>query len=426
MTPRRQAGEPDLRPEPGPETAELAARVAALTAEAEELRAELDETSRGVIALYAELSDQADRLEEAREAAEAAAKAKAAFLADMGHEIRNPLNSVIGFTELLGETELTPEQVDYLEPIQAAGNHLRSLVDDLLDFSKLEAGHLALECIPFDVVGCVEDALGIVAPQAAQKQLALAAVFPPDTPTTAIGDPTRLRQILVNLLVNAVKFTTEGQVWVEPRTARIDSGQVRLTFDVHDTGIGIAAEALERIFVPFAQAEASTTRRFGGTGLGLSIARELSQRMAGELTVASAVGVGSTFSSTIQIEVAGRVLADPADQPLRGRVVALSHHQPVVAESIRAHLTSWGADVRAIPAAGGWAGIALAMVGAPVEDLPLLVEYLGGVTGSRLPVIVVPPLSTRRRLNDLGPGVAAVLPSPIRRAQLRAAVESAL
>ncbi|WP_051571218.1 ATP-binding protein [Cryptosporangium arvum] len=384
---------------------------AALRQEVELLRAELDETSRGLMALYAELSAQTEELERARVAAEEATRAKAAFLADMGHEIRNPLNSVIGFAELLGETELTPEQVDYLTPIRAAGDHLRCLMDDLLDFSKLEAGHFTFECIPFDLVGCVEDALAIVAPQAASKELDLAAVFTPDAPRTVRGDPTRLRQILVNLLVNAVKFTAEGHVWVELETRRTGADRACLAFGVHDTGIGIAPDALERIFVPFGQADASTTRRFGGTGLGLSIARELSQRMSGDLAVTSELGVGSTFTSTVSMDVEPGSLSDPEDRPLGGRTVLLAHAEPITARALRAHLLSWGADVRTDP---GPAEPAFAVVDADTH------------VARGVPRVVVAPLTARRAADPGATGIAAVLHSPVRRTQLRAAVDAAL
>ena len=392
--------------------------LAALTAEVELLRAELDETSRGLMALHAELSEQTEELQRARLAAEEATRAKAAFLADMGHEIRNPLNSVIGFAELLSETELTPEQGDYLRPIRAAGDHLRSLMDDLLDFSKLEAGQLGFELIPFDLVGCVEDALAIVAPQAAAKRLGLAAVFTPDTPLTARGDPTRLRQILVNLLVNAVKFTAGGHVWVEVTTRRTDATHACLEFAVHDTGIGIAPDALECIFVPFAQAEASTTRRYGGTGLGLSIARELSERMDGELTVSSELGVGSTFTSKLHVEVSAESITDPADKPLCGRTVLLLHDDAVTEQALRVHLVSWGATVRTEP---GPVDPALAVVDAGAE------AYLG--LGPGVPVLVVSPLAVRRSPQEAVAGSVnrvGMLYSPVCRAQLRAAVETAL
>ncbi|MFG1923854.1 ATP-binding protein [Cryptosporangium sp. NPDC048952] len=384
---------------------------AALREEVELLRAELDETSRGLMALYAELSAQTEELERARVAAEEATRAKAAFLADMGHEIRNPLNSVIGFAELLGETELTSEQVDYLTPIRAAGDHLRSLMDDLLDFSKLEAGHFTFECISFDLITCVEDALAIVAPQAASKEVGLAAVFTPDTPVKACGDPTRLRQILVNLLVNAVKFTAEGHVWVELDTRRTGRNRACLAFGAHDTGIGIAPDALERIFVPFGQADVSTTRRFGGTGLGLSIARELSQRMDGELTVTSELGIGSTFTSTVSMDVGPASLTDPDDRPLAGRTVLIAHGEKVTERALRTHLVSWGATVRTEP---GPADPAFAVVDADACVAP-------GV-----PRVVVAPLTARRAADPTETDIAAVLHSPVRRAQLRAAVDAAL
>src|SRR6266516_351201 len=202
----------------------------------EELRAELDVTNQALLALRAELSAQREELEQARSAAVQTSHAIAAFLANMSHEIRSPLNAVIGFTSLLKQTPLSTDQAEYAETLMTAVGHLYGLVDDILDLSKIESGRLDLEEIPFDLFTCVEDAAGIVAPHAEEKDLALAALFAPGIPGTVVGDPVRLRQILVNLLSNAVKFTARGEITIEAIALPADGQRCRLVFDVHDTG----------------------------------------------------------------------------------------------------------------------------------------------------------------------------------------------
>jgi len=253
------------------------AELAALRADLAALQAELEETSRGLLAVYAELSDKSDELERARAAAERASDAKATFLANMSHEIRSPLSAVIGFTALLLETDLTGEQSEYAQTVRAAGEHLRSVVDDVLDLSKIESGRLELEEIPFDLVTCVEDAAAMVAAKAEEKGLALATLFGPDVPATVIGDPVRVRQILVNLLSNAVKFTRSGEVAVEVRLAAdaVGDGRHRLELRVRDTGIGIAPEALPHVFEAFMQGDIDHRTVSQGLGLGLAIVRHL-------------------------------------------------------------------------------------------------------------------------------------------------------
>ncbi|OLE23328.1 MAG: hypothetical protein AUG44_22570 [Actinobacteria bacterium 13_1_20CM_3_71_11] len=385
--------------------AELAQRLAASEAEAAALRQELEETSRGLMAVYAELTQQREELERARTAAEHASQAKAAFLANMSHEIRSPLNAVLGFTSLLLDTTLDAEQVDYAETIRAAGNHLRGVIDDILDLSKIDSGRLELERIPFDLVTCVEEAVGIVAPKAEEQGLALAALFPPDAPVTPVGDPVRLRQILVNLLSNAVKFTQRGEVSVEVAVEPVDAARCRLALRVRDTGIGIPADSVEKIFAPFTQADTSTTRNFGGTGLGLAICRELSTRMGGGITVTSTVGVGSTFTCTVEVGLAGPArLADPGDQPLSGRRILVRHEYPVVAESIARHLGTWGAELTTDPS---------------IVDCAVLgtLDFAPDV-----PVVVAVPLAVRRTLPDSALAVSV----PVRRTALRLAVLAAL
>jgi len=403
---------------PPAELAAPPAELAALRADLAALQAELEETSRGLLAVYAELSDKSDELERARAAAERASDAKATFLANMSHEIRSPLSAVIGFTALLLETDLTGEQSEYAQTVRAAGEHLRSVVDDVLDLSKIESGRLELEEIPFDLVTCVEDAAAMVAAKAEEKGLALATLFGPDVPATVIGDPVRVRQILVNLLSNAVKFTRSGEVAVEVRLAAdaVGDGRHRLELRVRDTGIGIAPDALARVFAPFTQADTSTTRNFGGTGLGLSICRELAQRMGGGIEVTSTVGAGSTFTCTVAVGAAGpEVVDDDPLRPLAGLRVMIAHEQPLVVESISQAITRWGAEVvgaAAVDAAGRGAPAAL-----------LILDDLSRVPDLSTPVVGVARLSQRIAAPD---GARHSVRTPVRRGALREAVLAAL
>ncbi len=378
-----------------------------------------------------------EEMARARDAALAATAAKSAFLATMSHEIRTPMNAVIGLTGLLLDTTLDDQQRDLMETVRSSGDALLVVINDILDFSKIEAGDLHLERQAFTLRSCAEGSMDLVAQAAAAKGLDLVLDVAESCPRRLIGDAARLRQVLVNLLNNAVKFTAAGDVLLTITASEAPGASTRLTFSVRDTGIGIPADRIDRLFQSFSQVDASTTRVYGGTGLGLAISRGLVRSMGGDLVVHSVPGEGSTFAFTGAFGVSD--LPEPAEPmpatAMAGRSALIVDDNETNRRVLNHQLAGWG--LRTTCVAGPEEALAL-LAGGASFDLALLDMHMPVMDGDQLAVALraLPngrsmPMVMLRSLGPLpaprsGTAFVAVLTKPVKLAALLTAVRGAL
>jgi PAS domain S-box-containing protein len=323
----------------------LEQKVLERTAELSQAKKELETINEELRIEIREHKETLDALLKAKDEAESAARAKSDFMANMSHEIRTPMNAVIGMTSiLLDDGNLNPEQKDFIETIRINGDALMVIINDILDFSKIGREKVVLEEQPFELRANIEEALDLVSASATQKGLILAYTIDKDVSEFIIGDPTRLRQILGNLLNNAVKFTEWGEIELSVRASKDDTGTHEIHFAVRDTGIGISAEQIGHLFQPFAQVDATVTRKYGGTGLGLAISRRLVELMGGRIWVESLPGKGSTFNFTIRAETVpdGRKTLAGVPPQLVGKRVLIVDDNSTIRRILGAYLYSWG------------------------------------------------------------------------------------